>query len=140
MCVDIPGNTIIVVMQDKQKVTLYLSPEVYRRLKVRAAIDSESMSTIAERAVTFYLAHPDVVAETEEVSYGHTHQVYACPTCTTSLLLRDGEMVTLNSQVGAKLGLIADAENELAVEASKNRLKIEAVGYEVSAEEELVPC
>ena len=129
-------------MQDKQKVTLYLSPEVYRHLKIRAAIDVESMSTIAERAVTFYLDNPEVVHEAEETSHGHTHQVYACPTCTTSLLFRDGEMITLNSQVGEKFGIISDAESELAVGHGNSRLKAEAGGYEVevSSEEALVPC
>jgi len=50
-------------MQAKQKVTLYLSPELHRRLKIRAAIDAEPMSELAERAIVFYLAHPELVDE-----------------------------------------------------------------------------
>lgn len=43
-------------MQAKQKVTLYLSPELHKRLKVRRpAIDSELISELAERALGFYL-------------------------------------------------------------------------------------
>ena len=34
-------------MQTKQKVTLYLSPELHRRLKIRSAVDSEPMSDLA---------------------------------------------------------------------------------------------
>lgn len=86
-------------MQAKQKVTLYLSPELHRRLKIRAAIDSEPMSELAARAIAFYLSHPEVVDETEAL-YGRTHQVYACPECATSVALRDGELVSLSNQPG----------------------------------------
>ncbi len=85
-------------MQAKQKVTLYLSPELHRRLKIRAAIDSEPMSELAERAIVFYLTHPEVIDEVEAANYGQTHKVYACPECTTSVVLRNEEMVSLRSQ------------------------------------------
>lgn len=85
-------------MQAKQKVTLYLSPELHRRLKIRAAIDSEPMSELAERAIVFYLTHPEVVDEVEAADYGQTHRVYACPECATSVVLRNKEMVSLASQ------------------------------------------
>ncbi|MBD2778946.1 hypothetical protein [Iningainema tapete] len=81
-------------MQTKQKVTLYLSPELHRRLKIRSAIDSEPMSELAERALVFYLANSELVEETE-ASYGRTHRVYSCPNCESSLLLRDGELVAM---------------------------------------------
>lgn len=86
-------------MQAKQKVTLYLSPELHRRLKIRAAIDSEPMSELAARAIAFYLSHPEVVDETEAL-HGRTHQVYACPECATSVAVRDGELVSLSNQPG----------------------------------------
>lgn len=86
-------------MQAKQKVTLYLSPELHRRLKIRAAIDSEPMSELAERAIVFYLTHPEVVDEVE-AAYGQTHRVYACPQCASSVVLQDEEMVPLSSQTG----------------------------------------
>jgi hypothetical protein len=95
-------------MQAKQKVTLYLSPELHRRLKIRAAIDSEPMSELAERALIFYLTHPEVVDEVE-ASIGRNHRVYACPECASSVVLRDGEMVSLSGQPGVmvqeKLGV-----------------------------------
>ena len=31
-------------MQDKQKVTLYLPPELHRELKIKAAVEAEPMS------------------------------------------------------------------------------------------------
>jgi hypothetical protein len=85
-------------MQAKQKVTLYLTPEQHRRLKIRAAIDSESMSELAARAIAFYLSHPELVDEAE--SYGNTHRAYACPECATTVALKEGELVSLKEQPG----------------------------------------
>lgn len=84
--------------QDKQKVTLYLPPELHRQLKIRAAVDSEAMSTLAEQALSFYLTHSDVVAEVEGTVNGSTHQVHTCPECATAVVLRSGEMVALKEQ------------------------------------------
>jgi len=111
-------------MQAKQKVTLYLSPELHRRLKIRAAIDSEPMSELAERALVFYLNHPEVVDETE-ASYGRTHRVYACPECATSVALQNGELVCLSTHAG----VIAQEEHT-----------VEQVASAQAGEEELVPC
>jgi hypothetical protein len=85
-------------MQDKQKVTLYIKPELHRQLKIQSAIDCEPMSEIAERAIGFYLDHLDVVEETEASGFGATHRVYDCPECTSPLVLRSGEMVSLRDQ------------------------------------------
>lgn len=85
-------------MQDKHKVTLYLPPDLHRQLKIRSAIDSEAMSAIAERALGFYMDHPEVVEEVEASIYGSTHQVYGCPACGTSVVLRSGEMEVLKDQ------------------------------------------
>jgi len=52
-------------MQEKQKVTLYLSPELHRQLKIKAAVESEPMSSIAERAIIFYLGNSELVDEVE---------------------------------------------------------------------------
>ncbi len=114
-------------MQAKQKVTLYLSPELHRRLKIRAAIDSEPMSELAERAIVFYLAHPEVVDEVE-ASYGQSHRVYACPECATSVVLREGEMVSLREQPAVQ------DQDQLPVE------QVPQVGTAQEGEEELVPC
>lgn len=111
-------------MQAKQKVTLYLSPELHRRLKIRAAVDSEPMSELAERALVFYLKNSELIDEIES-SYGRTHRVYSCPSCDSSLVLRDGELVPLGNQAGLiehlGIGELDDEE-----ESSKG--------------EELVPC
>jgi hypothetical protein len=94
-----PGINHVVVMQDKNKVTLYLTQELHRQLKIRAAVESEAMSAIAERAIVFYLTHPGVVDEVE-MSHGRVHQIYSCPECDSSLVLRDGEMVSSSHQPG----------------------------------------
>jgi hypothetical protein len=118
-------------MQTKQKVTLYLSPELHRRLKIRSAVDSEPMSDLAERALNFYLTNSELVEEFEESSYGsygRTHRVYSCPICEGSLILRDGELVTLGNQPGI-IG-----QDHLPID------EIEQDQTHPKGEEELVPC
>ncbi|HAC61996.1 MAG TPA: hypothetical protein DCF68_00305 [Cyanothece sp. UBA12306] len=85
-------------MHDKQKVTLYLPPGIHRQLKIRAAIDEESMSSLVEQAVGFYLKYPDKVQEIEEAAYGKTHQVHVCPECEAAMVIREGQMVSLKNQ------------------------------------------
>jgi hypothetical protein len=121
-------ETIESYMQDKHKVTLYLPPELHRQIKIRAAVDSESMSTIVERAIVFYMKHPEVVDEVE-ASRGETHKVYSCPECTGSVVLRNGEMVSLGNQPSV-LG------DELPVEKMREEISL----TNSQGEEELVPC
>jgi len=114
--------------QTKQKVTLYLSPELHRKLKIRSAVDCEPMSDLAERALIFYLSNSDLVDEVEASSYGRTHRVYSCPTCSSSLVLRDGELVTLGNQPGV---------------VGQEHLSIDEMDEDEThpkGEEELVPC
>ena len=96
-------------MQTKQKVTLYLPPELHRRLKIGAAVSGEAMSAIAQKAIVFYLEHADVVDEVE-ASHGRTHQVYHCPECETGVVLKKGELVSLGDRPGI-------LEEDLPVEA-----------------------
>ncbi|HEY9701888.1 MAG TPA: hypothetical protein V6C58_05560 [Allocoleopsis sp.] len=86
-------------MQEKQKVTLYLPPGVHKQLKIKSAVDSESMSTLVEKALRFYLSHSEIVEELE-TSYGRTHRVYSCPNCSTSVVLKNGELESLVNQPG----------------------------------------
>jgi hypothetical protein len=113
-------------MQAKQKVTLYLSPELHRKLKIRAAVDSEPMSDLAERAIVFYLANSELVDEIEG-SFGRSHRVYSCPSCATTVALRDGEMVSMSNQPGIVLDQFHTDDEQ--------RVKTHQEG-----EEELVPC
>jgi len=115
-------------MQTKQKVTLYLSPELHRRLKIRSAVDSEPMSELAERALFFYLSNSELVEEVEASVYGRTHRVYSCPSCESSLVLRDGELITLGNQptvIGQENISIAEMDEDETHQKD---------------EEELVPC
>jgi len=89
-------------MEDKQKVTLYLTPQLHRQLKIRSAVDADSMSNIVEKAVEFYLNHSDVVDGVK--INGSTHQVYNCPECEHPVVIRDGEMVALGQQPGILTG------------------------------------
>lgn len=91
------GNVPVNCMQDKQKVTLYLPAIVHRQLKIKAALDTESMSSLVEKAVDFYLQHPEVIEEVQE-SHGQTHRVHICPECEGAVVLRDGQLVSIKSQ------------------------------------------
>jgi plasmid stability protein len=116
-------------MQDKQKVTLYLPPGVHRQLKIRAAIDDESMSALVEKAINFYLKYPDKVEEIETAAYGKTHQVHVCPECEAAMVMREGQMVSIKHQPG----VIGD---EFAIDIRE----AVPVSSEVEGEEALVPC
>ena len=94
-------------MEDKQKVTLYLPPQLHRQLKIRSAVDADTMSSIVEKAVAFYLNHSEVVDGVEQ--HGTTHQVYNCPECEHPVVIRDGEMVAL----GHKPGLLSEDISDL---------------------------
>nr|WP_326520832.1 hypothetical protein [Leptothoe spongobia] len=114
---------IKVDMQGKQKVTLYMPDDLHRQLKIRAAVDGEPMSTLAERAIGFYLNHSDVV----EGVQGAAHVVYECPSCTTSVVLRDGDLMAVEAH--------ADLHEELLSEVP------DVVPSSVRSDEgELVPC
>jgi hypothetical protein len=115
-------------MQDKHKVTLYLPPELHRQLKIRSAVDAEPMSAIAERAIVFYLTHSDVVDEVE-MSHGQAYQVYACPECSSSVVLQEGKMLSLQNQPSVLV------EEGLSVAVQEQHSESNAQG-----EEELVPC
>jgi hypothetical protein len=84
-------------MQEKQKVTLYFPPDLHRQLKIQAAIADEPMSSLAQKAIGFYLTHPQVVEQIEAV-HGQTHQVHHCPACEAAVVLRDGALVGIVAQ------------------------------------------
>jgi hypothetical protein len=119
-------------MQEKQKVTLYLPPELHRQLKIRAAVDSETMTEIAQKAIGFYLSHSEVVEQCE-IAHGQAHQVYACPDCNSPVALQNGGMVSLRSQSSVIL------EDSLP---SGQKASPASASAQISAqgEEELVPC
>lgn len=79
--------------QKATKVTLYLPPDLHRQLKIRSAVEGEAMSAIAQRAIDFYLAHSEVVDDFESTVYGQTHRLHSCPSCSTSVVIRQGELV-----------------------------------------------
>ncbi len=86
-------------MQSKQKITLYIPPELHRKLKIKAAVDAESMSALVEKAVSFYIHNSDKVDGVDSVS-GKTHQVYFCPDCESALALRGNELTSLKDNPG----------------------------------------
>jgi predicted HicB family RNase H-like nuclease len=141
-------------MQHKQKVTLYIQPELHRQLKIRAAVDARSMSTLVEKALHFYLHHSDVVEETEAVT-NKSYQVHSCPDCQGSFVIKDGHTVSLKNQpsfIDEEFSLdIAQVTTALPVEESskeslknnlKNNLKDSTVDNQDQTEdhEKLVIC
>jgi hypothetical protein len=86
------------------------------------------MSDLAERALNFYLTNSELVEEIEASSHGRTHRIYSCPSCESSLVLRDSQLVNLGNQPGV-IG-----QNHLSIDG---REKDETLPL---GEEELVPC
>jgi plasmid stability protein len=116
-------------MQDKQKVTIYLPPGIHRQLKIRAAIDEESMSALVERAIGFYLKYPEKVEEIESAAYGKTYQVHVCPECETPLVRKGDRMISIERQPG----IVADEFPMDLPETARS-------GGNGGGETELVPC
>ena len=116
-------------MHQKQKVTLYIPPGLHRQLKIRAAVDTESMSALVEKAVAFYLEHSDVVDELE-ATHGQTYRVYACPECEASLVQQEAQLVSLKKQPSV-------LSDELPVEKVREPVNSSP---DSQGEEELVPC
>jgi hypothetical protein len=87
------------------------------------------MSAMVERAIVFYLHHPELVDE-QEVSYGKTHRVYTCPECRSSVVLKGDEMVSLDQQPS----ILAQ---ELPVEKVRKEVNSRT---DSQGEEKLVPC
>lgn len=83
-------------MQSKQKITLYIPPELHRKLKIKAAVDVESMSALVEKAISFYMQFPEKVDEIRSNAYGKTHQIHMCPECDAPLVMKNGEMLSLS--------------------------------------------
>lgn len=82
--------------EGKQKVTLYLPASLYRQLKVRSAVEMDSMSAMTEKALAFLLEHPEAV----EGTLGRTHQLHHCPACAHPFLVRGDEVVSIQSSSG----------------------------------------
>jgi hypothetical protein len=93
------------IMEDVKatKVTLYLSSDLHRQLKIRSAVEGEAMSSLAQQAINFYLTHSDLVAEYSNSSMGRTHRVYDCPNCTASLVLKHQELVEVSDVASRSL-------------------------------------
>lgn len=100
-------------MPAKQKITLYISDDLHRQFKIRSAIDGETMSSIAQRAIEFYLTNPETVDSSDKV-YGCTHRIHACPKCASPVVLRDDGLALIESQSNqqfedlTKLGEVAE--------------------------------
>jgi len=119
-------------MSDKQKVTLYLPPDVHRQLKIQAATGGESMSGLVEQAVVFYLNHSEVVEQVQQEQQGQTYRLYECPQCESALMMDKGELTALQGQ---------------AASVNTEELATEQVSQQVNADhsdsqdqEQLVPC
>ncbi len=126
-----PGKSKESDMHQKQKVTLYIPPGLHRQLKIRSAVDTESMSALVEKSIAFYLKHPEIVEDVESAC-GQTHRVYECPECRTSLVKRDGKLAAIQN----KPSILPE---ELSVDVDQVRQPVKS-NQDSQGEEELVPC
>lgn len=115
-------------MQSKQKVTLYIPPELHKKLKIKAAVDVESMSALVEKAIAFYMQFPEKVDEIKSSVHGKTHQVHICPECDAPMVMKDGEMLSLGNQNSI-------IEDDISLEVSS-----QTESPQEPNEEELVSC
>lgn len=115
-------------MQTKQKITLYIPPELHRKLKIKAAVDIESMSALVEKAIAFYMQFPDKVDEIRSSVHGQTHQIHMCPDCDSPIVMRDGELVSLSNRT-------VTVEDSIPLEVTN-----QGSSSEKPNEEELVSC
>ena len=125
-------------MPDKQKVTLYLSDDLHRQFKIRSAVDGETMSSMAQRAIEFYLNNAETVESASE-AYGQTHRVHSCPKCSAAVTLKDSELLLVGEKSSSLLdglesiGRISDLHNDAAIEVDREDSKR-------SDEGELITC
>jgi len=120
-------------MPVKQKVTLYIPDDLHRQFKVRSAVDGETMSSIAQRAIEFYLDHADVVESSSEdvgKQLGQTHRIHTCPKCTASVALRDGSLSLIQAHSKQCYEGVMDLERMVELNADSRS----------PDEEELVSC
>ncbi|MEO1590164.1 MAG: hypothetical protein AAFU71_02605 [Cyanobacteria bacterium J06632_22] len=134
-------------MQEKQKVTLYLPDDLHRQLKIRSAVDREPMSALAQKALSFYLAHSEVVESFRE--YGQTHRVYTCPSCSEALTVNAEGLSAVKQHAceqSEQDGLGAEASVGRRVGRPDGDVVPELVPAGVSSDDvspdkgELVPC
>lgn len=98
-------------MPDKQKVTLYISDDLHRQFKIRSAVDGETMSSMAQRALEFYLSNSGLVQGSSEV-HGRAHQVHSCPRCSASVTIKENALALVSSH-GKSLLLEASELSDL---------------------------
>lgn len=88
-------------MPDKQKVTFYLSDELHRQFKIRAAVDGETMSSMAQRAIEFYMNNAELVESAAHI-HGSAHQIHSCPECNAAVTVRKDGLALVTSH-GSKV-------------------------------------
>ena len=90
-------------MPAKQKVTLYIPDDLHRQFKIRSAVDGETMSSIAQRAIEFYIGHADVVEGSGKVQ-DQTRCIHSCPQCDASVAVREEGLVLMRSHASTSKG------------------------------------
>ncbi|MEB3213669.1 MAG: hypothetical protein VKL39_20135 [Leptolyngbyaceae bacterium] len=120
-------------MSDKTKVTLYIPPDLHRKLKVKAAVESEPMSSIAEQAIVFYLNHSEIV-DGVRAEQQNTHRIHSCPECSSNFMVQHGEVVPLPNQPG-----VIEGDGDLGFPADIERAVIGS-GSDHASQESLVTC
>lgn len=100
-------------MPAKQKVTLYIPDDLHRQFKIRSAVDGDTMSSIAQRAIEFYLGHADVVEGYSEgigQAVGQTHRIHTCPKCETLVAMQEGGLSLVKQHAEQKVKSLTDLD------------------------------
>lgn len=115
-------------MSAKQKITLYVSSDLHRQFKIRSAVDGETMSSIAERAIGFYLENSSAVdAVTDGETYGQTYRVHSCPRCAASVTLNEDKLALISNECEQSL----EGMNEIGCAVGLGDSSLERDGSEL---------
>lgn len=119
-------------MPDKQKVTFYLSDELHRQFKIRAAVDGETMSSMAQRAIEFYMNNAELVESTGHI-HGSDHQIHNCPECNAAVTVRKEGIALITSHGSEVVDELAELStiSNLSCDAGK-----ESAGKEFKSSDE----
>ncbi len=123
-----PGKTVINLYASEAKGYFVFVARTAQKTKNSFSSRFRTNVRTCGTGFVFYLSNAEIVEEVEASTFGRTHRVYSCPTCESSLVLRDGELVSLGNQVGI-IG-----QEHLSID------EIKTSETHPKGEEELVPC
>ncbi|MEM8505985.1 MAG: hypothetical protein AAF716_22905 [Cyanobacteria bacterium P01_D01_bin.1] len=120
-------------MPGKQKVTFYLSDELHRQFKIRAAVDGETMSSMAQRAIEFYMNNAELVESSDHV-HGNTYRVHNCPECNVAVTIQEDGLALVAAHGTSVVDELADLSTISSLGCDADRGSSEGASQESGQE------